>query len=145
MSRCLWTHLVDLSECAVAQLAHNFPDVVGIDAPLDVLILLDFLLYVNSGQTQYFAESSECHYFQYNNTQLKNDTIKRLGSLTRGSLRTQRRTTSQKQHLSTNSQSSLSASWRTKKKKESCDIWKNLFYSVHVNLLLWRLCGENES
>lgn len=58
------THLVDFSKRTIAQLANNFPDVIRIDIPVDVLVLLDFLFYFNCGQPQYFAESSERHYLQ---------------------------------------------------------------------------------
>lgn len=55
------TYLVDFAEGAVAQLADYFPDVVGINVPMDVLVLLDFLFDFQSGQTQDSAESSERH------------------------------------------------------------------------------------
>lgn len=59
---CNHIYLVDLSKRAVTQLSNNFPYVVRIDVPVDVLVLLDLLLYFNSGQTKYFAEPCERHY-----------------------------------------------------------------------------------
>lgn len=63
------TYLVDFAERAVAQLADYFPDVVGINVPMNVLVLLDFLLDFQSGQTQDSAESSERHGSPVNNIQ----------------------------------------------------------------------------
>lgn len=75
-----YTYLVDLSKRAIPQLANNFPYVVRIHVPVDVLVLLGFLLYFNSGQTKYFAKPCERHYLQCYNIQLQ-ITIKISGSL----------------------------------------------------------------
>lgn len=59
-SRCP-THLVHFSKRTVAQLANDLPYVVRVDVPMDVLVLFDFLFDFQSGQTEYFTESSQCH------------------------------------------------------------------------------------
>lgn len=64
------THLVDFPKRAIAQLADNFPDVVGVDVPVNVLVLLHLLLDLNRGQTKDFAESSESHGEQHASLQV---------------------------------------------------------------------------
>lgn len=92
------SYLEDFSERAVAQLADYFPDVVGVDVPMDVLVLLDFPLYLQRGQAEYPAESGEGHCWQRGDDRDGS----RKGVSTRRALRARTRTPPPK-HLSTGS------------------------------------------
>ncbi len=118
------THLVDLSKRAVAQLSNNFPYVVRVDVPMDVLVLLGFLFDFNGGQAEYFAESSERHYLQWNNIQKKRRKIKYQKALHREhyARRDAQPVKKKKQNtfLPLYYQSSHSAPWRKERVDLSC-------------------------
>lgn len=76
------TYFINLSKRAVAQLADDFPDVIGIDIPVDVLVLLHFLLDFKSGQPKYFAKSSESHLAQSSGTKVWKDSLLYTRSIT---------------------------------------------------------------
>lgn len=50
------TYLVDLSKGTVTKLANNFPNVIGVNVPANVLILLELLFDFNRRQAKNFAE-----------------------------------------------------------------------------------------
>lgn len=55
------TYLVNFPEGSIAQFSHYLPDVVGINVPVHVLVLLDFLLYIQSWKTKDPAEFGQRH------------------------------------------------------------------------------------
>lgn len=56
------TYPVDFPEGSIAQFSHYLPDVVGINVPVHVLVLFDFLFYLQSWKTKNLTEPGQCHH-----------------------------------------------------------------------------------